>query len=61
MTPPEPKTTGKSAHARLTFSALTMDHSMPSAASTGIMRVLKAISLGKKPLEIPGEAPQASA
>ena len=59
-TPPEPKTTGKSAHARETFSLETNDHWMPASARSGIIRMLKAISLGKKPRLAAGDAPQAS-
>ena len=33
---------------------------MPASCSSGIMRSLKAISLGKKPFEIAGVAPNAS-
>ena len=59
-TPPEPNTTGKSVQARESFSLETNDHWMPASWSSGMSRVLKAISLGKKPWLTAGDAPHAS-
>ncbi|MCG3124223.1 MAG: hypothetical protein GIKADHBN_02675 [Phycisphaerales bacterium] len=60
FTPPDPYCTGKSGHARLIFSLLTKVHAMPSLASTGISRVLNAISDGNSPRDAAGVAPHAS-